>query len=110
MSLIDIQKDVDAWVTQFKVEYFKPLEMIAAMAEELGELSREVNNRYGPRTKKSHQDTADISQEISDMIFALVCLANLHNINLDESWKKKMDKQYGRDSNRFERKDEQNGQ
>ena len=105
MSLKDVQRDVDEWVKQFKVEYFKPLEIMAALTEELGELSREINNRYGPRTKKSPKDTAEISDEISDIIFNLACLANSHNIDLDVSWKKKMDKQHGRDKDRFERKD-----
>ncbi|MCH8945852.1 MAG: nucleotide pyrophosphohydrolase [Nanoarchaeota archaeon] len=104
MSLKDVQRDVDEWVKQFKVEYFKPLEIMAALTEELGELSREINNRYGPRTKKSPKDTAEISDEISDIIFNLACLANSHNIDLDDSWKKKMDKQHGRDKDRFERK------
>ena len=104
MSLKDVQRDVDEWVKQFKVEYFKPLEIMAALTEELGELSREINNRYGPRTKKSSKDTAEISNEISDIIFNLACLANSHNIDLDYSWKKKMDKQHGRDKDRFERK------
>lgn len=73
--------------------------------EEIGELAKEINNRYGPRTKKSPEDTVDISKEIVDMIFNLCCMANSHNIDLNEAWKKKMDKQYGRDHNRFERKD-----
>lgn len=106
MGLKDVQKDVDDWVKQFKVEYFHPLAIIAAMTEEGGELAREINNRYGPRTKKSPEDTADISKEIADMIFNLCCMANSHNIDLDEAWKKKMDKQYGRDANRFEKKDQ----
>lgn len=105
MSLRDVQKDVDNWVKQYKVEYFKPLEIIAAMAEEAGELAREINNRYGPRTKKSPEDTADISKEIADLIFNLCCMANSQGIDLDEAWKAKMDKQYGRDANRFEKKD-----
>lgn len=104
MSLKDVQRDVDEWVKQFKVEYFKPLEIIAALTEELGELSREINNRYGSRTKKSPEDTVEISDEISDIIFNLACLANSHNIDLDDSWKKKMDKQHCRDKDRFERK------
>lgn len=105
MSLKDVQRDVDEWVKQFKVEYFKPLEIIAALTEELGELSREINNRYGPRTKKSPEDTAEISEEITDVIFNLICMANSHNIDLDKAWKKKMDKQHGRDKDRFERKE-----
>jgi len=106
MTLKDVQKDVDDWVKQFKVEYFKPLEIIAAMMEETGELAREINSRYGPRTKKSPEDTADIEKELGDMIFNLCCMANSQGIDLDEAWKNKMDKQHGRDHNRFERKDE----
>lgn len=105
MSLSDAQKDVDDWVNQFKVQYFKPMEILTAITEEMGELAREINNRYGPRTKKSPADTADISDELADILFNLACMANSHNINLDEAWKKKMDKQYGRDYHRFERKE-----
>lgn len=104
MGLIDIQLQVDKWVEQFKIGYYPPLAIITQAAEELGELAREINNRYGPRTKKSPEDTADIAEEITDVIFAMICMANSHNINLDKAWNKKMDKCYGRDKNRFERK------
>ena len=100
-----MQNDVNEWVNQFKVSYFKPLEIMTALIEEVGELAREVNNRFGPRTKKSPQDTADISDELADILFNLTCMANSNNINLEEAWKKKMDKQNGRDKNRFERKE-----
>ena len=62
MSLKDIQKQVDEWVKQYKVEYFKPLEIHAAISEEIGELARELNNRYGPRTKKTPEDAAEIKR------------------------------------------------
>jgi len=104
MSLKDVQNDVEKWVNQFEIKYFQPLEILGALTEETGELAKEINNRYGPRTKKSPEDTSEISEEIGDIIFNLTCLANSHNINLDEVWKKKMDKQYGRDNNRFEKK------
>jgi len=105
MTIKQAQYDVHKWVQQFKVEYFKPLEMLAQLVEEVGELSRELNNRYGPRTKKSPEDTADIEQELCDILFAIICIANSQDIDLDEAWKKKMDKCYGRDKNRFELKD-----
>jgi len=104
MGLVDIQLQVDKWIEQFKIGYYPPLAIITQAAEELGELAREINNRYGPRTKKSPEDTADIAGEITDVIFAMICMANSHNINLDKAWEKKMDKQYGRDKDRFERK------
>ena len=103
MGLVDVQKSVDEWISQYKIGYYPPLAIIAQASEELGELVREVNNRYGPRVKKSASDTADIAEEITDVMFAMICLANSHNINLDEAWKKKMDKQYGRDKDRFEK-------
>lgn len=104
MALKDIQIEVDKWISQYKVGYYPPLAIIAQATEELGELAREINNRYGPRIKKSDKDTAEIGEEIADMIFAMICLANLHNIDLDEAWRKKIDKCYGRDSNRWEKK------
>ncbi len=104
MSLVDIQKQVDEWISQYKIGYYPPLAIITQAIEELGELAREVNNRHGPRVKKSPEDSADIGNEISDLIFALVCLANSQNINLDESWKKHMEKLYTRDDTRWEKK------
>lgn len=104
MSLVDIQKQVDDWVSQYKIGYYPPLANIAQAIEELGELAREINNRHGPRIKKSTENNVEIGDEISDLIFVLVCLANSYNINLDESWKKKMEKCYKRDDNRWEKK------
>jgi len=101
----DMQKETDEWISQLKVGYYKPLEILAQMIEEVGELARELNNRYGPRVKKSPEDTADIEQELMDVIFSVVCLANSCNIDLDEAWKKNIKKRYGRDKNRFELKD-----
>ena len=104
MTLKDIQKDIDDFVNQFKVGYYPPLSIITQAIEELGELAREVNNRYGPRVKKSPEDTSDIGEEIVDVMFALVCLANSQNIDLSESWNKKIGKINERDKNRWERK------
>lgn len=104
MTLVDIQKQVDAWIDQYKIGYYSPLAIIAQTTEELGELAREINNRYGPRVKKSPEDTVDIAGEITDVIFAMICLANSHNINLDEAWEKRMEKCYGRDKDRWEKK------
>ncbi len=105
MSLLDIQMQVDEWVSQYKIGYFPPLSIIAQASEELGELAREVNNRYGPRVKKSPEDSAEIGEEICDLMFAMVCLANSHNIDLSKYWEKKMDKCYGRDDGRWEKID-----
>jgi len=105
MSFKDQQKDVDDWVNQFKIPYWPPLSILARITEEVGELATELNDRYGGRVKKPNDDAKDIGNEMGDIIFALICLANSHNIDLDESWKKIMDKCYGRDKDRYEKKD-----
>jgi len=104
MALEKIQKDVDDWTSQFKVPYWPPLSILARITEEVGELATELNDRYGGRVKKPTDDTRDIGVEICDVLFALVCLANSHDIKLDEPWKTVMDKCYGRDKDRYEKK------
>ena len=74
------------------------------LTEETGELAREVNHRFGPKKKKPSEDVQDVGDEMADIIFTLCCLANSLDINLDESFARTMDKCYGRDKDRFEKK------
>lgn len=99
-----MQKQVDEWVTLHKIEYFKPLEILARITEEVGELARELNHRFGPKKKKETEAKKEIGDEIGDIIFALICLANSQGIDLDKSFKRVMDKCYGRDKDRYEKK------
>lgn len=104
MSLYTYQKDVDEWTSQFTPQYWQPLEMLARLTEEVGELAREVNHIYGAKKKKQSEPDNSIGAEIVDVIFTLICMANSLDINLQEQWEKMMkDKMYGRDANRFER-------
>lgn len=104
MSIKKAQDDVDEWVKQYKIGYFQPLEIMARLTEETGELAREVNHRWGPKKKKSTEETKEMADEMGDIIFTLCCLANSQNIDLDEAWKRVMDKCYGRDKDRWEKK------
>lgn len=104
MALKSYQKMVDRWVNQYKVGYFKPLEILARLVEEVGEVARELNHRFGPKKKKSTEDTADLGEEVADVIFTLICLANSLNIDLDKSFKKMMKKYSTRDNNRFKKR------
>lgn len=106
MSLKDIQKEIDDWVSQYKIGYWKPHEIMARLMEETGELAREVNHIFGPKKKKSEEEKKEMSDEIADIIFTLGCLANSQGLDLDESFKRVMDKCYGRDKDRWEKKDE----
>ena len=99
-----LQKQVDEWVQQYKIGYFKPLEILARLTEESGELAREINHRFGPKKKKETEDTAEIEEEIADIIFTLVCLSNSLDLDMDRGFKRVMDKCYGRDKDRWEKK------
>ena len=104
MSLKKIQKEVDAWASQYKIGYWKPHEILARLTEEAGELAREINHIYGPKKKKAGEKKNEMADEMCDIIFTLVCLANREKIDLDKAWKRVMDKCYGRDKDRFEKK------
>ncbi len=99
-----MQKRVDEYVGQFKAGYFPPLSNLARLMEESGELARELNHRFGPKKKKDSDAAKDgCSEEIGDILFTLVCLANQLNISLDESISSTFEKYQTRDKDRFER-------
>ncbi|WP_225442769.1 nucleotide pyrophosphohydrolase [Paenibacillus lycopersici] len=103
-SLADIQKEVDAYIGQFKEGYFSPLSMLARMSEEVGELAREVNHRYGEKPKKSDEADNSIEMELGDILFIVVCFANSLGIDLTEAHDRVMEKFNTRDANRWTRK------
>lgn len=98
------QKQVDAWVNQYAIGYFKPLEILARLVEEVGELARELNHHFGPKKKKASEEAKEIADEMADIIFTIICLANSLNIDLDKAFKTTMDKCYGRDKDRYKEK------
>ncbi len=104
MSLKEIQKQVDEITSQYKLQYWKPHEVLAHLMEEFGELAREISCRFGPKNKKPAEDTKEIGDEIADILFALCCLANPLKIDLDEAFKRMTDKLQKRDYNRYKRK------
>lgn len=104
MPLKKVQKEVEEWVSQFKIPYWEPLSIMARLSEETGELARELNNRYGGRVRKSEANKKDVGNEIADIIFTVTCLANSLDIDLSESFSRVMDKCYGRDKDRYEKK------
>lgn len=101
-----MQAEVDAYISQFKVGYFSPLVMMARFTEEIGELAREVNHVYGQKQKKTSENEKAIEEELGDVLFVLISMANSMNINLEEAFDQVMKKFQTRDHNRFERVDE----
>lgn len=77
---------------------------MAAMTEEIGEVARVVNHLYGDKKRKQEETVKDLQEELGDVLFSVVCLANSCEISLEEAFLEKLDKIYKRDNNRFERK------
>lgn len=102
-TMRDLQSEVDEYISQFKEGYFSPLAMLARMTEELGELAREVNHQYGEKPKKSSEKEKAIEEEMGDMLFVLICLANSLHIDLEKAHDRVMDKFNTRDKDRWTR-------
>ncbi|GIQ67581.1 nucleotide pyrophosphohydrolase [Xylanibacillus composti] len=100
-SLQDMQKEVDAYISQFKEGYFSPLALVARMAEEVGELAREINHHYGEKPKKASEGEGSIELELGDILFITICFANSLGIDLTEAHNKVMEKFQTRDADRW---------
>jgi NTP pyrophosphatase (non-canonical NTP hydrolase) len=106
MSLGDAQRRVDAWVGQYEEGYFDPLTNIARLTEEVGELAREVNHRFGQKTKKPNEPEGDMAMEMADILFVLICMANREGIDLQAAFDRMMTKVETRDGERWTKKTE----
>lgn len=84
-TMKQMQNDVDQYISQFKEGYFSPLALMARLTEEMGELAREINHHYGEKPKKDSEDDRPIEEEIGDVLFVVICLANSLQIDLQQS-------------------------
>ena len=101
MPLTDAQRRVDAWVSRFEEGYFDPLTNLARLAEEVGELAREINHLYGQKTKKADEAEGDVAMEMADILFVIICMANREGIDLEEAFDRMMAKVESRDEGRW---------
>jgi NTP pyrophosphatase (non-canonical NTP hydrolase) len=104
MSLTDAQQRVDAWVSQFEEGYFHPMTNLARLTEEVGELAREINHRFGQKTKKREEPEGDLAMELADILFVLICIANREGIDLQQAFERMLEKVERRDAARWTRK------
>jgi len=100
-TLQEIQAEVDKYISQYKEGYFSPLSMLARMSEEVGELAREVNHRYGEKPKKATEEENSIEMELGDILFIIICFANSLGIDLTQAHDKVMHKFQTRDADRW---------
>lgn len=100
-TMSEFQADVDAWIQAVGGGYWSPHANLARIAEEVGELSRLVNHLYGPKPKKASEARQDLGEELADIMFAIICLANSQRIDLGESLQQVIEKVWDRDRNRY---------
>lgn len=105
-SLNMLQQEVDAYINQFKEGYFPPMELLARLTEELGELSREVQHKYGTKKKKHTEVEKELADEMGDFFFVLICLANSEGIDLEDALQKVLHKYNTRDKDRWTKKED----
>jgi NTP pyrophosphatase (non-canonical NTP hydrolase) len=104
VALREAQQRVDQWISQYKEGYFPPLTNLARLSEEVGELAREINHRFGEKTKKREEAEGDLALELADILFVVICLANSQQIDLDEAFERMMAKVTTRDADRWTKK------
>lgn len=100
MEISEAQKLVDDWIKKYGVRYYNELTNMAILTEEVGEVARIMARRYGEQSEKESDKQKKLDDEIADVLFVLICIANQTGINLDEALKKNLEKKTLRDSER----------
>lgn len=100
MQLNTLQERVDAWIREYGVRYFDELTNTAMLMEEVGEVARIMARRYGEQSEKESDKHKDLGEELADVLFVLVCLANQTGVDLQQAFDKNMEKKTSRDGTR----------
>ncbi|WP_026976659.1 nucleotide pyrophosphohydrolase [Flavobacterium tegetincola] len=100
MNIQNSQIDVDNWIKEHGVRYFNELTNMAQLTEEVGEVARIIARRYGEQSEKESDKNKDLGEELADVVFVVLCLANQTGINLQEAFDKKLDLKTNRDKDR----------
>lgn len=102
ISIRGMQQSIDRWITDIGKGYFPPLANMAVLTEEVGELARVIVRRYGPQIPKPGDLDRDLEEELADVLWVVGCLANQTGVDLDEAFRKALDKKTRRDRHRFD--------
>ena len=102
MELKELQAKVDDWITKYGVRYFSELTNMAILTEEVGEVARIMSRRYGEQSEKESDKNKDLGEELADVMFVVLCLANQTGINLQDAFDKKLDIKTKRDHDRHQ--------
>jgi NTP pyrophosphatase (non-canonical NTP hydrolase) len=100
MTIEEAQTTVDQWINTVGVRYYSELTNMAILTEEVGEVARIIARRYGEQSEKESDKNKDLGDEMADVLFVLICLANQTGVNLTEALKKNLEKKTERDADR----------
>ena len=103
-SLTNAQRRVDEWISQFEEGYWPPLANFARLMEEVGELARLVNHRFGTKPKKAAEGEQEFGEELADVLFVILCMANEQGIDLEEAFERVLEKYRDRDGDHWPRR------
>ena len=102
MEITTLQKQVDEWIKTIGVRYFNELTNMAMLTEEVGEVARIIARRYGEQSEKESDKSKDLGEELADVLFVTLCLANQTGVDLQSAFKKKMKVKTERDFDRHQ--------
>ena len=105
MNLKNSQLEVDNWIKNHGVRYFNDLTNMAQLTEEVGEVARIIARRYGEQSEKESDKNKDLGEELADVVFVVLCLANQTGVDLQAAFDKKMDLKTKRDHDRHHNND-----
>ncbi|WP_152735552.1 nucleotide pyrophosphohydrolase [Marinifilum sp. N1E240] len=100
ISISEAQKVVDNWIKKYGVRYFNELTNMAILTEEVGEVARIISRKYGEQSFKEKDKLVDLGDEMADVLWVLICLANQTGVDLNEAFQKNMEKKTQRDAER----------
>ncbi len=100
MDLKKTQKLVDQWIKKHGIRYFDELTNMAQLTEEVGEVARIISRRYGEQSEKESDKQKDLGEELADVLFVVICLANQTGVDLSEAFAKKLELKTKRDHDR----------
>ncbi|MBK9793367.1 MAG: nucleotide pyrophosphohydrolase [Sphingobacteriales bacterium] len=100
MTIQEAQNTIDKWINTTGVRYFNELTNMAILTEEVGEVARIIARKYGEQSFKESDKDKDLGDELADVLFVLMCIANQTGVDLTEALKKNLDKKTNRDSER----------
>lgn len=101
LTILEAQAEVDAWISRFEEGYWPPLANLARLIEEVGELAREMNHRFGSKPKRADEPDQDLAIELADVLFVLLVIANEQGIDLDAALERVLEKYRTRDADRW---------